>query len=62
MAKGLYINKSDEKEIVFVSEITVEGDVIYTEALHPVGAHCIDSKAFLDVYKKVHKVEFAETE
>lgn len=62
MAKGLYQSVTDEKLIVFVYEIADGDAVIYTEALHPVGVHYASVPHFKEKFKKVHKIEFAESE
>ena len=61
MAKGLYQSVTDKNLIVFVYDVADEM-VIYTEALHPVETHCKGMSEFSEAFKKVHKIEFAESE
>lgn len=60
--KGLYQSVKEEKLIVFVYDVADGDVVVYTEALHPVGVHCMSREDFEKDFKKVHKVSFAETE
>ena len=58
--KGIYQSLKDSMLIVFVYDVADGDVVIYTEALHPVGIHCVSKEDFEKDFKKVHKITFAE--